>query len=178
MKSLVVGFSRPLKMKLKPYAWLIMKFDKTNYDHCYLRFPSSSWGCDFIYQSSGSRTNFMSGNYFVKINVEVEEYILEVDDDTYNKIGNLCVTREGGAYPVMEIVGIALVKTLMIITFGKVKMKNPFSSKETDCIEEAAAILSGGLGIDCPFDLEDSTVKPFRDWVVSIPNIKLISGAK
>jgi hypothetical protein len=167
MKSVSVLFSRPTKMTLKPYAWAIMKYDGTNFDHASIKFPSSSWGCDFIYQSSGFRTNFMSGSYFNSINTVAEEYPLELDDEAYNKLGALCVSREGRPYPILSILGIAFIKCASIISFGKIKLKNPFPSANTDCIEEVAAILDTA-GYKCEIDLEDSTVKPFRDWIAGL----------
>ena len=177
MKKLIFGFSKPKNLTFKPFAKIIMAVDNINYDHGYIRFPSASWETSFIYQSSGSRTNFMSQQLFDKINETVEEYEIEVEETNYNKIGALCVSREGLPYPVGQIIGIGLIKAIYYLTHGNVHIKkNPFSSgyDQPDCIEEQAKILKDGLGIHTPFDMDVITVKPFRDWLAILPQMTRI----
>lgn len=175
MRTVVFGFSRPQNVASKIYARLIMWVDSTDYDHGYIKFHNS-WGIDFIYQASGSRTNFMGGDYFREINIEVEEYEIDLSDDIEAQVGRLCVSREGKSYAIKQVIGIGLQLLVKAITLGKVKIANPFSDgdSETDCIEEQAAILSKGLGIIAPMDMDSSTVKPFRDWIASLPNVRRI----
>lgn len=170
MKTILIGFSRPIKWK--PFAKAIMWVDKTNYDHAYIEFPSMSWGVSFIYQSSGTRTNFMSDTYFDSINTDVEVYEIDLPDDIYTKIGKMCVEREGRPYPVVEILGKAYV-ALVYIALGK-KIKNPFPSVDTDCISEVAYLLTNGLGVEVPLDMNSITVRPFRDFVAGLPMVKLV----
>ena len=176
MRKIIFGFSRPKKWK--PFAELIQFVDQSNVSHGYTRFESDRWNASFVYQSSGHRTNFMGGTLFDLINVRVEEYCLEVPDEVEAKIGNLCVTREGKPYALKQVVGKGLVLLVAFMTMRQIKIKNPFPNgdKQTDCIEEQAAILSQGLGINTPLDMDSVTVKPFRDWLVTIPNIKKIGG--
>ena len=164
MKKLVIGFSKP--KKFKPFAWLIMKCDKAPFSHGFVKFKSDSWGTEFIYQSSGHKTNFMGGKAFRQINLIVEEYQLEIDQETEAQVGRLCVEREGRPYPVMQVVGKGLVK----LGFKK----NPFSNGDemSDCIEECAAILSTGLGIPVPLDMDSVGVMDFRNWLLSLSNVK------
>lgn len=165
MKPIIFGFSRPRKWK--PLAAAIMAIDKTNYDHGYTKFHKKGWDCDFIYQSSGVRTNFMGGVLFENLNVIVEEYTMMVPDDVEAAVGNLCVTREGNPYPIKTIIGIGLVKALSFVN-----AKNPWPSKYKDCIGEQAAILSLGLKIPCPLDFNKVTPKEFRNWLITLPNLE------
>lgn len=172
MRPLIFGFSRPIKWK--PYAQAIMAVDHDDFDHGYIRFISDRWKCDFIYQSSGFRTNFMGGNYFNQINKTVEEYAIDVADDIEAQIGGLCVSREGRPYPVLMILGLGIVRIIKILSFGYFVFKNPFPSDLTDCIAEQAAILNQGLSVQAPFDFNNTTPKTFRDWLMNLPGIRRI----
>jgi hypothetical protein len=170
--KIIVGFSRPRKWKI--FAQAIMWWDKSDASHGYIRFRSERWDNNFIYQSSHSQTNFVGGEYFQKINKVVEEFEIEVEESIESRIGNLCVDREGKPYAIKQVIGIAMMNIMFVISFGKVRIKNPFSDgdEETDCIEEVAAILKEALGIEAPFDMDSVSVKPFRDWVRSLPQAK------
>jgi hypothetical protein len=174
MKTIVIGFSRPKGWK--PYAAAIMWVDKIDYDHGYMRFDSPRWDCSFIYQSSHSRTNFMGGEYFFKENIAVEEYELVVADSAEAFMGNLMVSREGLPYAVKQVIGKGIAAILFIASFGKIKISNPFKGGDmrTDCIEEVALILSRACGVEVPLDMNTITVKPFRDFIASLPNVKRI----
>lgn len=175
MRTVIFGFSRPQKLTFKVYARLIMWADSSNFDHGYVKFRNG-WGVDFIYQSSGIRSNFMGGDYFREINVEVEEYEIDLDENTEVEVGRLCVSREGKPYAIKQILGIGLTLLVSAVTLGKIKISNPFSDgdAETDCIEEQAAILSEGLGISVPLDMDSSTPRQFRDWISTLPNVRRI----
>lgn len=169
MKHIVIGFSRPKKWHI--FSSLIMWWDKSDVSHGYFRFHSVSWGQDFIYQASHSRTNFMGGDYFDSLNVTVEEFFIPVDDGTEAKVGALCVKREGKPYAIKQAIGIILVNITYLISFGKIKIKkNPFANgdAETVCIEEVAEILKETLGLSSGLDTDMISVKPFREWVRSI----------
>lgn len=172
MKTIVFGFSKPKSWQ--PYAAAIMAYDKSNFDHGYIKFTSVNWGCDFIYQSSGFRTNFMGGDYFLSINEVMEEYALDVSDSAEGETGALCVKREGLRYPVKMIFGLGLVKFIGILSFGKLKLKNPFPTKLTDCIAEQAFILAREFKIDCPLNFNEATPLEFRDWLRTITSLKRI----
>jgi hypothetical protein len=171
MKTLVIGFSRPKKFKL--FAELIMFADMAPFSHGFVKFKSAAWGTEFIYQSSGHRTNFMGGKSFRSINTIVEEYALQLDDEIEAKVGRLCVEREGRKYPVLQVIGKGIVK--LASCFG-LSIKNPFSNGDemSDCIEECAAILREGLDIKTPLDMDSVGVTEFRDWIKSLPMAKRI----
>jgi len=174
MKTIVVGFSRPKKWK--PYAQGIMLVDKTNFDHGYLRFDSPRWDCSFIYQSSGHRTNFMGGDYFFNENIAVEEYEIPISSEEEATLGKLMVSREGLPYAVLQVIGKAIVATVFMCSYGKIRLSNPFRGNDmkTDCIEEIAIVLSHACKVNVPLDMNTITPKPFRDFIAALPNVKRI----
>ena len=174
MKTLIFGFSRPLTWK--PFAEAIMWMDESNISHGFTEFESQRWDVGFIYQNSGHRTNFEGSVYFKTINQIVEKYAVEVSDEVEAKIGKLCVDREGVPYGLLQIFGKGLVCAVFLLSYGYKRIKNPFSDggKTTDCIEEVGVILSKGLGVEIPLDMDSTTVKPFRDFVASLPMVKRI----
>lgn len=169
MKTLNFIFSRPKTWK--PLAEIIMSIDHDNFDHGAIRFTSDRWKSDFIYQSSGLRTNFMGGEYFDSINETVESYQLDVDDQIEADIGHLCVEREGRPYPTLTITGIGLVKLLSMV---KLTIKNPWPSVDRDCVGEMVFILQIGLKVPCTLDPNEITPRQFRDWLLTLPNIKRV----
>lgn len=169
--KIIFGLSRPKTWK--PYAALIMWWDGIPFDHAYTKFISNSWDTSFIYQASGSRTNFMSQQWFDKHNDSIEEYELECDTETFNRIGEICVKREGIPYGIKQTFGKAIVCIVYLIS--KKKIKNPLADPGAqDCIEEQAEILRDGCGVDVPLDMSSITVKPYRDWLASIPQLRRI----
>lgn len=176
MKKLIIGFSRPHKWK--PYAEAIMYRDKSNFSHTYSRFISSSWNTSFIYQSAGHQTHFLGEDWFKQINLIVEEYEIEIPDEVEAKIGRLCVSREGKPYAVKQVLGIALVFLIEIMSLGKIKLHNPWADKDasTTCLEEVCKLLELGLGIKCPLNPDEISVKPFHDWLITLPNVKKLTN--
>jgi hypothetical protein len=170
MKTLTIGFSRPKKWK--PYAAAIMAIDKTDFDHCYMKFDSPSWRCSFIYQSSGSRTNFVGDKFFFKNNIAVREYRIDISDEFYATMGNLMVSREGLPYPIIPTIGKAFA-----VVWNKIfrkKISNPFKKylSRPDCIQEASIILSAACKIEVPLDMTSITPLPFSKFVETIPGIR------
>jgi hypothetical protein len=118
----------------------------------------------------------MGGEYFFKENIAVEEYELVVADGAESFMGNLMVSREGLPYAVKQVIGKAIAVLVFMVTFGKIKISNPFKGgdTQTDCIEEVALILSRACGVEVPLDMNTITVKPFRDFIASLPNVKRV----
>lgn len=168
---IVFGFSRPRKWK--PYAALIMWWDEIHCSHAYTKFVSESWETSFIYHSAGVRTNFMSQEYFDKENICVEEYEVDCSKEVFDKIGKICVKREGVPYPIKQTFGKALVAIIYLLTTKKIS--NPLAdSGAQDCIEEQADILREGLSIETTLDMSSVSVKPYRDWIASLPQLRRI----
>ena len=181
-KKLVIVFSRPKSWKI--FAELIMWWDKHRYDseikisHGAGKFVASSWERDLFYQAAGIRTHFMGGKHFNDINTIVEQYELEVPEEFVVKIGQRCVDREGKPYAIKQVLGQIIVNLVWLLTFGKIEIKNPWSDgdAETSCIEEWGRILAECLDLPMPLDLDNVSVKPFRDWIASLPIAKKIES--
>ena len=173
MKTLTIGFSRPVS-HWKPYANLIMWYDGTNYDHAFIDLSIKEMPAGMIYQSSGLRTNFMGGEYFQSINIIEEKFQIDIRPEHYKSVIELCVSREGLPYGILEVLGKMIVCSVFAISGGKWRIKNPFKSVDTDCITEVAKILSLAVGIQTPLDMDTVTVKPFRDWLAGLPNVRKV----
>ena len=181
--ELRIGFSKSTKF-LPIYSKLIIWWDQVRYNseipisHCYGRFKSCAWQRDFIYQASGHATNFMGGEAWAKKNQVVEEYILEVPDEVVVKIGQICVDREGKPYAVKQTIGIMLSGLVWLFAFGKVEIKNPLADgdREVNCLEEWARILAEATGVKIPENIDGMSIRPFRDWIASLPMVKMDSS--
>lgn len=179
MKTIVFGFSRPSNLHSKFFAQLIMWADRHHYkygqkpiSHAYTRFPAPNWETSFIYQNAGHSTHFMGAARFTAINEIVEEYALDLEQDIFDEIGKLCVRREGKPYSLKGVIGKGLV--LFLQAFN-ITIKNPFADgpDSTDCIEEQAILLALASPENLP-DLEQLSVKPWRDWIAQFPGIRRI----
>ena len=176
MKRIIIGFSRPKGWKA--FAESIMLADKLLYhpknriSHAYTRFESLRWNCSFIYHSAGHAINFMGDVHFNSINEVVEEYELYVSDETEQKIGAMCIAREGLKYPIIQQIGKGIV-ALAFLLFKK-KIKNPFPSPLDDCMEEQAQLISKALNVEVNLDLNSLTIEPYRSFIESLPTVKRI----
>jgi len=176
MKTMIIGFSKPRKWGA--FAAAIIFADKKLYketsgvSHAYTRITSVRWDCSFIYHSAGHSINFMGDKRFSSINESVEEYELVMSDEAESRIGKMCMEREGLKYPIVQQIGKGIV-VLAYLLFKK-KIRNPFASTLTDCMEEQAKILSDELGITIPLDMNSITIEPYRRYIASLPNVKRI----
>lgn len=179
--ELRIGFSRSTKF-LPVYSKLIIWWDQVRYDseveisHCYGRFVSASWERDFIYQAAGRSTQFMGGHAWARKNLAVEEYVLDLPCDVATKIGQICVDREGKPYAVKQTIGIMITGVVWLLSAGLIQMKNPLADgdAETNCIEEWAEVLAEALGVEKPKNIEGIGIRPFRDWIASLPMARLV----
>ena len=181
MGKLRIGISYS-KKSFKPLAATIAWWDgirwgsKLGGSHVYGRFTSASWERDFIYQAAQHGTHFMGGHKFSTLNEVREEYELEVPDSIVDQIGQVCVDREGKPYGIKQMVGLFAVNLIWLITLGKLELKNPLADGDTEvnCLEEWGIILSLALGVPMPLDLDGVSITPFRNWLASLPQCKLV----
>lgn len=108
MKSIVIGFSRPIKFSL--HAWIIEKIDNAPFDHAYLRFHSDNLNRDIIYQSNWRGVEFIGSTLWNTTTTPVEEYIIAVDDSEYTSMMQFCVDNAGISYGYLGTIGAGLVK--------------------------------------------------------------------
>ena len=139
MKKITIGFSRPKKWNLLSY--LIMKVQKTEYSHVYIKFYSSSLDREIIYQASGLQVNFVGSEIFNKNHVTVKTYDLHVDDETYKNALVFAVDKAGISYSM---------KQLFHILGYMLTGKTSFFNKNLDgyvCSELAAEMLKDELNL-------------------------------
>lgn len=138
MKSIIVGFSRPIKTK--PFAWLIQKAYGINYDHVYIKIYSESLNRFLIYQASGTMVNFMGTAYWDTENIPVLEHNIFLTDDNYKLFMQFAVDNAGKPYGTKECFGLAWVRIGELL--GK-KWLNPFKDGGNTyvCSELVATIL-------------------------------------
>lgn len=178
MGKIIIGFSTPKKKKI--LSEVISFFDKENENaekkmtHSYTRFIGKAWERDFIYQASGLATNFAGSKHFEDINLVVEEYEIPVEDMAETRVGQICVDREGKSYGVKQLFGNAAVVIVKLVTFGKVKIKNPLKDGENSvtCLEEMGWVLAQATGTEVPENLEEMGVWEWRNFVAGLPNSK------
>lgn len=181
MQKLSICFSKPKKWKI--FAAAIMWWDQFRFgpgvkrmSHGSGKFVAHSWERDLFYQAAGMRTHFMGGKHFTDINEIIEEYELELPEECIVLIGQKCIDREGKPYAIKQVLGNILVNFTWLVTFGKIEIKNPWSDgdAETSCIEEWGRILAECLNLPMPLDLDNVSIRPFRNWIASLPMAKLV----
>lgn len=145
MFTIIIGFSRPKKWHL--LSTLIMKVEKTDYSHAYIRIHSEKYDRDLIYQASGLAVNFMNIEMFNNHNNVIHEFEIEVSDETYLDIMRFAIDNVGIPYGSKELIGFGLIKLAAL--FNK-KISNPFSNgtKTSVCSELVARILNDFVKLD------------------------------
>jgi hypothetical protein len=123
MQTVTVGFSKPNKWK--PFAALIMWGYNIPYDHVYIKFHSSFYDRNVIYQASGTMVNFMSPTVFDSANEIVKEFTLEITDQNMIKMVQFAMDNAGKPYGIKQCFGLAIVRIAEI--FGK-SIPNPFKA--------------------------------------------------
>jgi hypothetical protein len=122
MKTLVIGFSRPIKPTL--FSRLIQFADKqSNFDHVYATWNWPMIDREIIYQASKLSVNFESNVTFDGHAIRVEEYEVSVNDEPYKEIMQFCMDNSNKPYGIKEVFGFAYVK---ICALFKLKVNNPF----------------------------------------------------
>lgn len=121
MNKIIIGFSKP--KKFKPFAAAIMLGYGTPYDHVYIKFNSSFFSRELIYQASKTLVNFMGTGVFNDENLIVREYQLSISDHQMKDLIQFCIDNVGKPYSMKEALGLGLVRLCEL--FGK-KIRNPF----------------------------------------------------
>lgn len=154
MEKLIVGFSKPKKFKL--FAWIIMHGYGTPYDHVYMKFHSTVYDRDIIYQASKMMINFMGTQVFESENEIVREFTIDISTENKVKLMQFAIDNAGKPYSWKEAFGIGLVKFCSL--FGK-NITNPFreGNNEYVCSVLAECMLENCLGKDIPQNFQDAS---------------------
>jgi hypothetical protein len=130
MRELKIVFTKS-KKKIPILSWLIMLWTKKPYSHVALKFESRIFKSPTYYQASDGLVNYMSGTQFDKKHEIVNQYEIEIEDDSYYKIREECHEEAGANYGLMQNVGIMITD---VLSFFGIKTKNPFK-KGRNCSE-------------------------------------------
>jgi len=106
--KITIGFSKS-KKNFAPFGWAIQWFQNTPFSHTYLRRNSSSTG-EYVYQASGNMVNFMGINTFLDIAKPVEEFEIEISDETWKPTLKKLIEYAGRPYSVKSIIAIVLAR--------------------------------------------------------------------
>jgi hypothetical protein len=136
MKTLTIGFSKPINRFMPVASWLIRAYMGTKYSHIYIKFFSDKLSTSIIYESVGVGVRFIGSEMWQKYAKPVDEFVIVVPDDCYYKIMKYCVDNAGKPYDVMQNLGIVIANLFSL-------KSNPLSkgADKSNCSEEIARIL-------------------------------------
>lgn len=153
MKTVIVGFSTHPGI----FSTLIKFVTNSKVSHTYIRIPVPEYNDSMIFQASGLTVNYTNYNVFKEKSTVIEEYEIEIDDDTFAMAECMRVMEAGKPYGMAEIFGLLWV--LAMRGFG-VKVNNPFrdGSRTYVCVE----LIMNCVGLER--DSENVTQEDFRQW--------------
>lgn len=156
MSTITIGFSRPKETKL--ISSLIMTVERTKYSHVYIRWHSTGIDRTLIYQASGLAVNFMGLDHFLDHNTIVDEFDIEVSEESRRQIIQFAVDTVGLGYGTKQILGIGILR--IGSAFGA-RWKNPFrDGRQTYvCSELVAHIMKSFMSEDIDINLDDISPK-------------------
>jgi uncharacterized protein YycO len=163
-KTIIIGFSKPKKWKL--FAKLIMIGYGKPYDHVYFKVHSDKYDRDLIYQASHLMVNFMGLAVFESENIIVKEFVLELSENSRDKVMKFAIDNVGKPYDIKGVFGLAIVRFFELL--GK-KIKNPFKSTGSSyyCSELVAQILSD-MGENIQGDISDLSPRDIYYYVTNL----------
>lgn len=130
MKKIIVGFStRP-----GAFSSLIRFCTNSEVSHTYVRIPVPEYGESMVFQASGLQVNYTNYELFKEKSKVIEEYEIEVEDETYEYAELLRITESGKPYSFLTVLGFVWI--LAMKGLG-ISVANPFSdgSKSYICVE-------------------------------------------
>lgn len=151
MKTIAIGFSRPKTWKL--LAWVIQTVQGTPYSHVYIKFTSNKYQRNLIYQASGLQVNFVGEQVFKDHCTVVKECIIQVSDETYDKMMTFAIDKAGYPYSLKQLFNI-----LIYMATNKTDILSDGRSGYV-CSELAAEMLKTILGIPITENLDIVTPK-------------------
>lgn len=171
MKSIIVGFSTPIKPTL--FSRLIRWADKTPYSHVYLKWNWANIGRDIIYQASKLAVNFESNVTFDSHAKAIEEYEVQISDECHRQIMQFCMDNSNKPYGVKEILGFAYVK---ILGWAKIHVNNPFPTHGASyvCSKLATEILQIAKVIDQAISADNIDPRDLN-MIIKAAGVKRIS---
>lgn len=160
MNSLIVGFSRPKKWKL--LSWLIMKVEKTNYSHAYIKIYAKSYDRWLIYQATGNGVFFWAEQEFNLHSQPVLEKEIVISDAAKAETVTWCLDQLGKEYGKTQLLGMALCK---LFKLNKL-FKN--GNRQFVCSELVAMALEKAQVIKNVKDQDNMGLKELSDLIKEI----------
>lgn len=147
MNEFIVGFSKPKKFNI--FAWLIMKVEKTSFNHVYINKYSSYLERDMVYEATIHGVGFKLKKLLLDRAVIIEEYKFNIDDDQNKILLQSIYDNLGKDYGYLQLLG-----NLFIRLGSKV---NPFKDGDSKliCLEAVGDLLKCLNIVDDNIDFED-----------------------
>ena len=129
---IIIGFSKAT-CPFKIGSWLIRKYLGTNYSHVFLKFKSTKFDRDLVYEAVGSGVRFVGKIEWEKHATVTDEYVIEIEEHDYIKLMQYCIDMSGQPYGILQNIGLVLAKALGL-------KSNPFK-RGINCSELITNIL-------------------------------------
>lgn len=100
--KLIIGASRNNLIGSKLIQW----WTDANYSHVYARWTLKTQGRDIVYQASHGMVHYRSFDNFVKDNIVVREFVLDLTDEQFKKFSRKCIDLAGEKYSRLELLQI------------------------------------------------------------------------
>lgn len=107
MRTIYVGFSQPRCPKIG--SELIKLWTRSPYSHTYIRFISERMDMSNVYHAAHGMVHFRSYDNFLRDNIAMAEYKIELTDEEYLKLLKQCMELAGEGYGYLELLGIVIV---------------------------------------------------------------------
>lgn len=171
MCGITVGFSTSKDFSL--VAWTIKSIEKRPYSHAYLKYYDPFLDRNIIYEANGLSVDLISESRFLKDNIVIQEFRIELGDEELKKevLRHAFDTIES-KYSFIQLLGIGIVKIFK--NFGRT-ISNPFDDTNRTgyiCSEVVAEILKEVLKVPIIEDLDSISPSDLYKIVESMPNAK------
>lgn len=139
----------------------------TPYSHVYIKIWSEKYERNLIYQASHTMVNFMGTELFEKENQIVQEFQIEIPDESKAKLMQFAIDSAGTLYGIKSVVGLAIQRIAELCGF---KIKNPLAdgTETYICCEMVGYILQNFASVNLPHDPNDITPAQIYDFMVSV----------
>ena len=170
LRSIYIGFSRPKKSKL--LSSLIMRVEKTNYSHVFLKFYAAKYDRWLVYEASGIDVKFKSVSRFQISNMVVDCYRIDLEENHYNRTIAWCIDNCATPYGIIQLFGMFYVYLFECIF--KKRVRNPLrdGKKSQVCSEMIGYMLKENKIMDIDGDLDLAGPKIIHNIVDKYVNCK------
>lgn len=102
MRNLIIGASKSKLAGSKIIRWWL----GTDYSHVYARWELKTQQRDIIYQASHGMVHYASLENFLRNNIVVKEFKLNLTDEQFEKFSRKCIDLAGEKYSKLELLQI------------------------------------------------------------------------